>query len=428
MTATRPSTLACALLMLGGLAIVLGVLTARPALFIAAIMLLVPLWSTRRPDNDLAVSVELDASPPRVVEGERVMLTVRLVIDAPVPLVDLLVALPANFAVGSDSGCTRWITGLRHEREIRQQIELQAAMSGQARITGVVVRLGDATGIWYRDVELETATAILIYPQAIALKYMPRPRDPRATFGNHVSSQIGEGIEPAELGPFVAGDRARHINWPASLRRQQLYVTRFDAERSADVIVLIDTFALVGTRPRSTLDACARAAAAIATTCIARRDRVGMIELGGYLRWLRPQSGRAQLDRLLASMLPADVVFTYVSHRLDYVPRNVLPPRALVLAVTPLIDARFERAVLDLAHRGYQVAMLAVLPLEFMRETLPDRRLNRTALRLWSLERQAHLRSLRSSKIAIVEWDPDQPLAPTLALHGWPPQGSRRPS
>ncbi|MGY6258223.1 hypothetical protein ACXIVK_32660 [Paraburkholderia caledonica] len=151
-----------------------------------------------------------------------------------------------------------------------------------------------------------------------------------------------------------------------------------------------------------------------------------MIELGGYLRWLRPGSGRAQLERLLGAILPADVAFTYISHRLDYVPRAVLPAQALVLAVTPLIDARFETAALDLVHRGYQVALLAVRPLGFMREALPKSHLDRTALRLWALEREGHLLRLRAHAVPLIEWGPDEPLAATLARHAWPPPYGRR--
>ncbi|MFT4063665.1 DUF58 domain-containing protein [Paraburkholderia sp.] len=422
----RPSPLAAALLTLAGCAIVLGILTAQPALFIVAVPSLVTLWLAPRPGALPAISLEFEVLPPRAIEGERVVLNIRLATDASIALVDLLVPLPTNLVTESGTASVRWITSLAHRKEFQQRVELEAMLSGRAPITTVMIRQSDATGLWTRDTGIDTATEVLVYPRIVALKHMPRPLRTRTTLGNHVSRQTGEGIVPDEVRPFAAGDRIRRINWPASLRRQQIYVTQFDAERSADVILLVDTFAVAGARPRSTLDACSRAAAALAVTCIARRDRVGMIELGGYLRWLRPGSGRAQLDRLLGAIVPGDVVFTYVSHNLNYVPRAALPPQALVLAVTPLIDARFENATLDLAHRGYQVAMLAVSPLGFMHDALPETRLNQTALRLWALERDAHLRRLRARGIAVIEWDPDQPLASTLALHAWPPTGGGR--
>ena len=420
MTDTRTSILATALLALAGCAIILGMLTTRPELFFAAIPLLAALWSGQRPSALPAVSVELEVSSARAIEGERVALSIRLKANAPVLLVDVLVPMPPNLA--SAMGRNRWVTSLARCSEFQQRVELLATMSGRARIGGIMIRLSDAMGLWTRDIEVDAGTEVFVYPQVIALQDVPQPRHTRTTFGNHVSNRAGDGIEPGEVRPFVPGDRVRHINWAASLRRQQLYVTQFDAECSADVVLLVDTFAVAGARPRSTVDACSRAAAALAMTCIARRDRVGMIEVGGYLRWLRPRPGRAQLDRLLDAILPGDVVFTYVSHRLDYIPRAALPPQALVLAVTPLLDARFENAALDLVHRGYQVAMLAVRPLGIMRDALPESHLNQTALRLWALERAVHVRSLRAHGMTVIEWDPDRPLASTLAVHAWPPR------
>ncbi|HTV29930.1 MAG TPA: DUF58 domain-containing protein [Xanthobacteraceae bacterium] len=66
------------------------------------------------------------------------------------------------------------------------------------------------------------------------------------SFGNYVSPQFGEGIESGDVRSFLAGDRVGHINWRASLRRGQLYVTQFQEERSADIVLLLE--ALIGNR------------------------------------------------------------------------------------------------------------------------------------------------------------------------------------
>jgi uncharacterized protein (DUF58 family) len=39
---------------------------------------------------------------------------------------------------------------------------------------------------------------------------------------------------------YVPGDRQRSINWPASTRRGRLQVNTFAAERSQDVVLLVD--------------------------------------------------------------------------------------------------------------------------------------------------------------------------------------------
>ena len=105
-----------------------------------------------------------------------------------------------------------------------------------------------------------------------------------------------------------------------------------------------------------------RGAAALAAAYLARKDRVGLIEYGGQPRWVRPGAGRAQLERLLDTLLDASVVFTYVNRDLDLVPPRILPPQALVLALSPLLDARFVRAATDLAARGFDLVVIAVSP------------------------------------------------------------------
>src|SRR5262249_8686645 len=157
-------------------------------------------------------------------------------------------------------------------------------------------------------------------------------------------------------------------------------------ERSADVVLLLDTLAETGVSPRSSLDASVRAVAALGSAYLARKDRVGFVEFGGYLKWLKPAGGRRQPERLLQAAVPASQFFTYMARTLDYVPATALPRQALVIAVSPVIDERFTKAIVDLAGRGYDVVLLAVSPVELTRSALPDTALNDVACALWKLE------------------------------------------
>ena len=56
------------------------------------------------------------------------------------------------------------------------------------------------------------------------------------------------------------------------------------------------------------------------------------------------------------------------------IPRQVLPAKALVLAITSLLDARFRDAGTDLHSRGLQVVTLIVSPLRVVAETVPTDR------------------------------------------------------
>ena len=253
---------------------------------------------------------------------------------------------------------------------------------------------------------------ILAFPR---VQQLPRPWRTRSSFGNYVAAQLGTGLEPAESRLFAPGDRERHINWPASLRLGRLYVNQFHQERSADVVLLLDTLAETGASPHSSIDASVRAVTALASAYIARKDRVGLVEFGGYLRWLKPAAGRRQWERLLRAAIPASQHHTYMARTLEYVPATALPRQALVIAVSPVIDERFVKAIVDLAGRGHDVVLLAVSPVELTRRVLPDTPLSDVACALWTLEWESRIRQLRTNGITVVEWQPERPLDTALA-------------
>jgi uncharacterized protein (DUF58 family) len=170
-----------------------------------------------------------------------------------------------------------------------------------------------------------------------------------------------------------------------------------------------------GAPPHSSLDASVRAITALASAYIARKDRVGLVEFGGYVRWLKPAAGRHQWERLLRAAIPASQHFTYLARTLDYVPAAALPRQALVIAVSPVIDERFTRAIVDLAGRGYDVVLLAVSPVDLTRRVLPDSPLSDVACALWTLERASRIQQLRGDGITVAEWQPEQPLDVALA-------------
>ena len=143
---------------------------------------------------------------------------------------------------------------------------------------------------------------------------------------------------------------------------------------------------------------------------------MGLIEYGWVLRWVRPGSGRAQLERLLDALLAAEVFFSYVTQDLALVPPRVLPPQALVVGLSPMLDPRFVKALGDLAARGFDVVLLTVSPIEVTRETVALSPVDELACRLWYLERQGELADLRAQGLRVLEWRPDQPLE--LALEG----------
>ena len=394
--------------------VVLGLIIGRFELFLAAVPLVVALLSARKPVAASSVAVTARLSSTRLAEGDRLdMVFAVACTGATAPSIEIFLPLPDTFVFVE--GRPHLATDLRMDETFEWKLAVRSTARGRIRLGPFNVRVSDDSGLQFEEALVGSAVEIETYPRIPRIQQLPRPWHTRSSFGNYVAAQFGAGLETAETRLFAAGDRVRHINWPASLRLGRLYVNQFHQERSADVVLLLDTMAETGAPPHSSLDASVRAVTALASAYIARKDRVGLVEFGGYVRWLKPAAGRHQWERLLRAAIPASQHFTYLARTLDYVPAAALPRQALVIAVSPVIDERFTRAIVDLAGRGYDVVLLAVSPVELTRRVLPDSPLDDIACALWRLELASRIRQLRNDGITVVEWRPAQPLDVALA-------------
>ena len=152
----------------------------------------------------------------------------------------------------------------------------------------------------------------------------------------------------------MPGDRLRAVNWRASARRGELIVNERHPDRNADVVLFLDSFAEArgGEEDDGTLERAVRAAATLAGRYLERRDRVGLVTFGGVLRWLEPGGGSVQRYRLIDALLETGVEFSYAWKGVNTIPARTLPAKALVVAVTPLLDERSIAALLDLRARA----------------------------------------------------------------------------
>jgi len=329
-----------------------------------------------------------------------------------VPLLELFEPLPP--ALRLVTGRNRGFFTLARGQEVHWKYEVECLRRGRVTLGTVHARLWDRSGLRTGETSLRVPWQLRVYPRVRPLRRLPRPRRTQISVGNYVAARVGEGLEPGDIRAFVPGDRVRHVNWRASLRLRRLFVTQYHQERNADVVLMLDTLTEAGAPPATTLDVSIRAAAALATAYLARKDRVGLIEYCGPFRWVRPDSGRAHHERLLEALLRADVMFSYVSQEVALVPRRVLPPQALVIAISPLLDVRFEKAVVDLAARGFDLVVLSPSPIPLVRRASRPTPSVDLACRLWLLERRARADTLRRLGITVVEWDPAEPLEAAL--------------
>ncbi|MEJ7791602.1 MAG: DUF58 domain-containing protein [Gaiellaceae bacterium] len=399
---------------LGALALLGALVARRPELAVLAapfaLTLAVGLRSTSPPRVTAAFSLDRE----RALEGDEVLVELHLDSEEPVERLELLFVLPPGLELLSGENSIAIRLGWDDERTVA--FSFRCIRWGNYVLGDVKLRGRDRLGLHVWEQQLWQQRSLRVYPLPETLHQLVTPATTQATTGNEVARAKGAGVEFADLRPFAPGDRVRSINWRASARRtgtgNELVVNERYPERNTDVILFLDTFAEARTGSASTLDLAVRATATLATRYLERRDRVGLVSFGGMLRWLVPGMGLTQRYRIVDALLETEVVFNYAWKDVSIIPARTLPPHALVLAVTPLLDERSVSALLDLRARGYDLAVLEVSPEQFAYPG--ETELDQLAHRLWLLHREELRARYASLGVAVSTWRDDLPLEAVL--------------
>jgi uncharacterized protein (DUF58 family) len=356
------------------------------------------------------VDIQVELGAERALEGEELDVRLSVFAEVGAERVELLLELPRELvpAEGDNPMSLRLADGELRELTFRLRCERWGAF----RVGRVYLRAQDAFGLFRHEDVLDRRVPLKVYPSEESVESLLRPLETQVFSGNHVARQKGEGIEFADLRPFVPGDRVRHVNWRASARRGELWINEHHAERNADVVILLDSFAEARRGGRSTLDPALRAASTLAARYLRQKDRVGFVSFGGSLNWLLPSTGAVQLYRIVDAMLDTQIVLSYAWHDVVTVPRRTLPPQALVLALSPLLDERVEAALLDLRSRGFDLVVIEISPLSLVPE--PRGEVGELALRLWRLRREAARGRFARAGIPVAVWGDETSLGAAL--------------
>jgi uncharacterized protein (DUF58 family) len=251
------------------------------------------------------------------------------------------------------------------------------------------------------------ARGVRVYP--VTEPFQADEAMPRAAglVGAHRSRRPGEGGELAGVRMFGPGDRLRRIDWRVSLRARQLHVAATLSDRDAEVVLLLDVLTEAGSSggiggSASVLDTTVRAAAAIAEHYLHRGDRVSMVEYGPAARRLRPATGRRQYLTALEWLLDVRVEASEYDPYDRIFGSHLLSSNALVVVLTPLVDARSGEMLARMTRSGRFVVAVDTLPAA-VRPTWSG---TWTALahRLWRLERDNTVGQLREHGVPVVPW------------------------
>jgi uncharacterized protein (DUF58 family) len=392
----RPSPLAVAVATCAAVALAVAVLAGRWQLAAFAAPLVGVLVASTAPHGDTSIWVRADPPSVRLFESETAEFTIRAESDAAGALLSVEAVEPrdgvdAVLQPGSDATAELQITAQRWGR-YRAPVRVRATTRSGFFTASAIVPTAD---VWVFPMAEPPATPL------------PRAELPDR-IGTHLTRHHGLGVEFADVRPFVPGDPLRTVNWRVSARRGNLHVTDRFTDRSADVVVVLDTHRQPHGPATAATDRVARGATQVVDTAVRSADRVGVVVLGHSVRWLRPDIGRRQFYRVLDTIL--DAIDAPKRPDGSLAPRRALPPHAIVIAFSTLLDTDFALALIDLRTRGHRVIVVDVLPgSPFADEPEP------TIARWWRLERSGMYRDLAAVGVDVVPWHDDVGLH--LAMH-----------
>ncbi|MQS15822.1 DUF58 domain-containing protein [Streptomyces kaniharaensis] len=349
------------------------------------------------------LSVEAAVEPRRCFESEHVTVRITVGHDGHIGPPEPTVALGPDVALDA---LTVTADGV--------DLVLRPESWGRRRLGVVDLDVPDAGGLTRRTLRTDLGT-VDVFPVPTAARLTPIPVRLPERIGEHTAAHEGTGVEVVGVRPHVPGERQRRIHWPSTTRRDAVQINQFAAERAADVVVLLDALADFrdAATGRRSLDETLRAAAGLTRAYLRRHDRIGLVAVGGQLRWLTAGSGERQFYRMVESVLEVRQDRPCRGPVPPRIPLPALPARALVYAVTPLADQRILEVLGQVRERGNPLVVVEIPVGDPAVE--PGDATDALALRLWRAEREAMRSTLRGRGIPVARHTPGEALDLALA-------------
>jgi uncharacterized protein (DUF58 family) len=354
--------------------------------------------------------VHADPGSHRCFESEPTQVTVWTVAESEDVATDLTVNTIDGMRVEAADKASRQ----------RQIVEVVADRWGRYPILARVTL--DACGGLLRGSATVDAADVFVFPTAPPQSTAVPRTELLDRLGTHLTRHIGPGVEYADVRRYVPGDQLRTVNWPVSARRGSLHVTQRLTDRAADVVVLIDTYAQPPGPATEATERALRGAVQVVQSALRSGDRAGVVTLGGGRpRWLGADIGRRQFYRVLDTLLGAGDEFETTTGTLA--PRAALPPGAVVVAFSTMLDTEFALSLIDLRRRGHTVVAVDVL------EGAPfEPGMDPLFTRMWSMQRSFMYRDMGTIGVDIVSWPERNTLDQSMKLvpeHRRPVRGRR---
>ncbi len=313
-------------------------------------------------------------------------------------------------------GTNHIVTELKAGEEMVIEYILSCPVRGDAEIGPIHLRYKDPLALYFTEWIEDKRAKVTILPRIEEIsKVYIRPKYTRNWLGNIQSGSMGSGTEFFALREYLPGDTMKRINWKATARHMYPVTNEFEGENSGDVIIVVDAErdSNLGTVELNTNNVSVRAAASLASSILADRNRVGLVVLGDYLDWLYPAFGREQFHRVMDVLARPTEGGVWHIEEAKWVINRFFPRKTMVIIISPLIDSRIVETVMDLWRGNHEVMVVSPSPVELekMAEGIEDG----ISESILNLERQNIIDRIWHYAV-VVDWDPREPLEVALEV------------
>jgi len=215
---------------------------------------------------------------------------------------------------------------------------------GDYQFGDIALRVWSPLGLFVHQDVIGATQRVRVFPDLKAVRrYELLARRGRLQeAGIRASRYRGRGTEFESLRTYLPDDDSRHINWKATARRRQLITSQFEAERSQNVLLVLDAGRMMAGRvgEMTKLDYAINAALMSAYVAATMGDRVGLLAFTRGIRaYLPPRRGRGQVFRLLRQLyrLEPELVESDYESAFRHLAVNQRR-RSLIIVFTDLID------------------------------------------------------------------------------------------
>lgn len=195
-----------------------------------------------------------------------------------------------------------------------------------------------------RRLSLGEPQSVKVYPSFLMLRHYELLAISRrlTDIGIKRVRRPGNNTELEQIRDYVVGDDFRTINWKATARRGALMVNEYEAERSQQVICVIDEGRAMQQTSRglTLLDSAINASLVLSYVAMSRDDKAGLITFGPKVSsYIPPRRQSGQLNLLLEGLYKEHTTFSEsdFSALLSFVNANVRQ-RSLLILYTSLPD------------------------------------------------------------------------------------------